>query len=136
MFSLFLLLVLSAALPAEAQNWKAFKNKHIYKGMKENQCKSVIEDNGINPSGTCKRMNSFIQATDDQVKAVCGNAGHHVRNNLHESNLPFSVVTCTSDGSNSCIYKGHQGTVCITIACERGLPVHYEKERAPKDGKC
>ncbi|KAG7314451.1 hypothetical protein KOW79_021754 [Hemibagrus wyckioides] len=41
-FSLVLLLVLSVALPAEAQNWQAFKRKHIYLNMDEPSCTNII----------------------------------------------------------------------------------------------
>ncbi|XP_047007896.1 ribonuclease-like [Ictalurus punctatus] len=128
-FGLVLLLVLCAALPAESQNWEAFKKKHIYPSMDERRCTDTIKDKKINYGGICKKMNSFILARKDQVKAVCGAAGRAVRGNLRESNKPFSVVTCNLMQSNPCKYVGQKSTRCITIACEKGFPVHYERER-------
>ncbi|XP_053341213.1 sialic acid-binding lectin-like [Clarias gariepinus] len=129
-FSLVLLLVLSATLPAEAQNWKEFKNKHIYLNMPENKCTNTIKERKINNGGACKTMNSFIVATDDQVKAVCGRAGHRVRGNLYESNLRFNVITCIKKELNPCSYDGRQNALYILIKCERGFPVHYEGQRS------
>ncbi|KAF4073338.1 hypothetical protein AMELA_G00257690 [Ameiurus melas] len=128
-FGLVLMLVLCVALPAEAQNWEAFKKKHIYLSMDERRCNDTIKDKGINSGDTCKIKNSFILATEDQVKAVCGKAGNPVGGNLRESNKPFIVVTCSLAGSNPCKYNGQKRTQCITIACENGYPVHYERER-------
>ncbi|KAF4073337.1 hypothetical protein AMELA_G00257680 [Ameiurus melas] len=132
---LVLMLVLCAALPAEAQNWAAFKKKHIYPSMDEKRCTETIEDKGINYGGTCKIKNSFILATESQVKAVCGNAGKPVGGNLRESNNPFIVVTCNRAGSNPCTYNGQKRTQCITITCENGYPVHYERERPGQSGQ-
>uniref|UniRef100_W5UHP9 Ribonuclease-like 3 n=1 Tax=Ictalurus punctatus TaxID=7998 RepID=W5UHP9_ICTPU len=135
-FGLVLLLVLCAALPAEAQNWAAFKKKHIYPSMDERRCTDTINDRGINSGGRCKKMNSFILATESQVKAVCEKGGRPVGGNLYESNNPFLVVTCSLEpGSNPCKYNGPKSTRCITIACEKGFPVHYERERPGQSGR-
>ncbi|KAF5883052.1 ribonuclease pancreatic-like, partial [Clarias magur] len=47
-FSLILLLVLSAALPAEAQTWEKFKKKHIYPDMREDACTDMTKERKIN----------------------------------------------------------------------------------------
>ncbi|XP_053086286.1 ribonuclease-like 3 [Pangasianodon hypophthalmus] len=133
-FGLVLLLVLCAALLAEAQpdgvahRYSNFLNQHVYAGMTSNRCDSVIGSRGIEtvlPNGkrSCKQRNTFILANSDQVRAVCGNAMKD-----YESGQPFRVVTCklhSGERPPHCEYRGHEDRRYITISCEQGWPVHY-----------
>ncbi|GAA6102241.1 ribonuclease pancreatic-like [Tachysurus ichikawai] len=130
-FGLVLLLVLSAALPAEAQSWRAFKRKHVYLNMNTPSCTQKITYENINYPGTCKYKNSFIKATDTQVQAICQRGGTPLGGNLYESNARFTVVTCTTrDTTPPCTYSGRQALKYVTVACEQGFPVHYQSERS------
>ncbi|KAI5630418.1 ribonuclease-like 3 precursor [Silurus asotus] len=136
MFSLVLLLVMCSALLTEAQSWKDFKNKHIFGKMTKNACTKVMNQKKLPGSGpyvnSCKERNTFIKATDQQVKAVCTGAGKPVGGKLYKSNLPFSVVTCTGNPNQrypKCEYKGNEDTRKITITCENKLPVHYQEDK-------
>lgn len=128
MFGLVLLLVLSAALPAEAQNWWDFKNKHIEESMSSASCTETITNKRINVSDTCKYKNSFIRATDDQVRAICGNGGTNVGSNTKKSIYKFRVVTCIRTNDKPCTYKGSLNYLYVTLKCENGRPVHYVRE--------
>ncbi|KAF4073336.1 hypothetical protein AMELA_G00257670 [Ameiurus melas] len=131
-FGLVLLLVMCAALPAESQSWEEFRQKHIYPSMDERGCTDMINNrNVVNPDGTCKPINSFILATEDQVIAVCHKGGRPVSWNVRESNSGFLVVHCSLNvGSNPCTYANEKPTLrYITITCEKGLPVHYKGDR-------
>ncbi|KAK3527041.1 hypothetical protein QTP86_008666 [Hemibagrus guttatus] len=129
-FGLVLLLVLSVALPAEAQNWQAFQRKHIYLRMTGPYCTRKIEIENINPPGTCRPVNSFIKATAEQVRDICRGGGRPVGGNLYESDFRFNVVTCIQNTSTPCTYSGRQSPKYITVVCERGYPVHYQRERS------
>ncbi|XP_060719490.1 sialic acid-binding lectin-like [Tachysurus vachellii] len=130
-FGLVLLLVLSIALPAEAQTWEDFQRKHILQGMRASECNTAIGSRGVNVGNTCKRRNSFIMATSDQVRAICLNAGRRLGGNRYESLYRFPVVTCTTRRhSRPCEYSGLQRPRYITVTCEHRLPVHYHSERS------
>ncbi|KAK2816607.1 hypothetical protein Q7C36_022878 [Tachysurus vachellii] len=130
-FALVLLLVLSAALPAEAQSWGMFKRKHVYLNMNTPSCTQKITYENINYGGTCKYKNSFIKATDTQVQAICQRGGRPLGGNLYESTAQFTVVTCTTrDTTPPCIYSGSQSLKYVTVKCEQGYPVHYQSDRS------
>ncbi|KAK2816606.1 hypothetical protein Q7C36_022877 [Tachysurus vachellii] len=130
-FGLVLLLVLSVALPAEAQTWRAFKKKHVYLNMNTSSCTQRIKDENINSGRTCKPKNSFIKATDTQVQAVCQKAGTNLGGNLYESNVKFTVVKCIMTNSTPpCEYSGRQSLKYVTVRCEGGFPVIYHSERS------
>ncbi|KAG7314450.1 hypothetical protein KOW79_021753 [Hemibagrus wyckioides] len=91
-FGLVLLLVLSVALPAEAQNWESFRRKHIYLHMAEPYCTSKIKNEKINFGDTCKETHSIIKATDSQVQAICQKGGNPM---------------------DSCSLRHHHGDPCV-----------------------
>ncbi|KAB5522697.1 hypothetical protein PHYPO_G00162460 [Pangasianodon hypophthalmus] len=134
-FGLVLLLVICASLPAEAQTWRDFKWKHIDSRMVENNCEKVMNrmklpQPNANPNN-CKEVNSFIRATDKLVIDVCTGAGRSVGGKLYESDLPFSVVTCTGNSNQrypNCKYRGNRSMRKITLTCENDLPVHYHED--------
>ncbi|KAF5883051.1 ribonuclease-like 3, partial [Clarias magur] len=116
-FSLVLLLVLSAALPAEAQNWDAFLKKHINENMRAKDCNKVIKVMEINkPGNPCKSLNSIIKAKETEVKAVCNGTGKLVIGNRYESIESFNVITCISGTKNPCQYEGRESRLHIILA--------------------
>ncbi|KAI5630417.1 ribonuclease like 2 precursor [Silurus asotus] len=128
------LLVLSTVLFAEAQpanvmpRYKNFLNQHVYGDMAESWCTSEIRSRKITDgnSNNCKDVNTFIRATKEQVKAVCGKATGD-----YTSGQPFSVVTCklhSGERQPKCEYKkGEKSNRYIRIACDQGWPVHYDE---------
>ncbi|KAF5898647.1 ribonuclease-like 3, partial [Clarias magur] len=101
LFGLVLLLVMCAALSAEAQDWQSFKFKHIMFKMAKSECDKVMNKKKIpnSPDGTknCKEVNSFIVASDKDVIPVCKDAGKPLGNNYYESDNPFTVIKCTGN---------------------------------------
>ncbi|KAI5630415.1 ribonuclease like 2 precursor [Silurus asotus] len=132
------LLVLSTVLFAEAQSanvmprYQNFLNQHVYGNMAESWCTSEIRSRKITDgnSNNCKDVNTFIRATVEQVKAVCGKATGY-----YTSGQPFSVVTCklkSGERRPDCVYtdrrkKGDRSRY-IRIACDQGWPVHYDED--------
>lgn len=132
-------LLLSATLCAHSQSEKVrqryqkFVTQHINGNMNEYICDKEMRSRKITQtdSNDCKHTNTFIQASAQYVKRICGDAGTHYHGNLYKSNQPFPIVTCTHRGGARyprCEYRGHKSTRYIAIACEEGWPVHYEDD--------
>uniref|UniRef100_A0A672YZH6 Ribonuclease A-domain domain-containing protein n=1 Tax=Sphaeramia orbicularis TaxID=375764 RepID=A0A672YZH6_9TELE len=114
------------------QRYRKFKNQHIIGEMNVNRCSTVIRNRHITmtDSNQCKEINSFIISMPNPVKAVCGRAGKpYGTGAMTESLQPFDVITCTlrSQHGSNCEYRGHRSTRYIVVACEGGLPVHYDE---------
>ncbi|XP_053341205.1 ribonuclease-like 3 [Clarias gariepinus] len=135
-FGLVLVFVLWVALPAEAQppnvihRYRNFLNQHVYSDMSEKKCNSEIDKRRITDGNTnnCKKVNTFIKASSNLIKTVCGRA-----TGLYTSGQPFPVVTCklqSGDRRPHCDYgrKGYESTRYIKIACDQGWPVHYQED--------
>uniref|UniRef100_A0A8B9KGH3 Ribonuclease like 3 n=1 Tax=Astyanax mexicanus TaxID=7994 RepID=A0A8B9KGH3_ASTMX len=122
------------AQPAEVKaRYLHFLNQHVFGGMNEKQCDSVIRKRGITQGDTnnCKETNTFILATQQQVRAVCQEGGTHKPNtrDLYESTKPFPVITCSlqsGDRQPKCKYRGQRSTRHITVGCAQTWPVHYD----------
>ncbi|ROI38978.1 Ribonuclease-like 3 [Anabarilius grahami] len=141
-----LLLVICAPLSTYSQTYEAFKNKHVTQDkMTGKDCTAVIENRRINENRECKPINTFIMATEDEIKAVCKDGKPQEDGKTFISNTEFDVIDCTFDikEGDTCKYKDdvEQQKKPITLTCENGLPVHYgasnkaPKEAAKKDGK-
>uniref|UniRef100_A0A673K5J7 Ribonuclease like 2 n=2 Tax=Sinocyclocheilus rhinocerous TaxID=307959 RepID=A0A673K5J7_9TELE len=96
-------------------------------------CDKEIRNRDTIASGTengCKKVNTFIQANNNNNKVVCGrNGGTPQGNNLFMSNQPFPVVTCKLQSGQrhpNCQYRGKKSTRYIVLECDRESPVHYE----------
>ncbi|KAI1888828.1 hypothetical protein AGOR_G00172780 [Albula goreensis] len=130
-----LLLVLCVAGPVQGQSaydWRRydhFKKQHVSTDMNVNRCTNRMTELQLKDSdGECKRVNSFIIADVNQIKAVC-RSGTHVGGNVVRSGQPFQVISCrrqSGDQHPNCQYRGRSGTRYIDIACNQGLPVHYD----------
>ncbi|XP_056623713.1 ribonuclease-like 3 [Triplophysa dalaica] len=116
--------------------YEKFLNQHVYLDMNDQRCNSVMRERHITEGQTyndCKRFNTFITANEQEVIRVCNNAGHNYNGTagLYESNQPFSVVSCGLQSGQiypNCIYRGRRSTRYIVVACERGWPVHYDRD--------
>uniref|UniRef100_A0A3B1KBJ6 Ribonuclease like 3 n=1 Tax=Astyanax mexicanus TaxID=7994 RepID=A0A3B1KBJ6_ASTMX len=120
------------AQPAEVKaRYQHFLNQHVFGGMNEKQCDSVIGKRGITQGDTnnCKETNTFILATQEQVRAVCQEGGKPKGGNLYESTKPFPVITCRLQSGGrqpKCKYRGQKSTRTITVGCAQTWPVHYD----------
>nr|XP_055034986.1 ribonuclease-like 3 [Misgurnus anguillicaudatus] len=133
-------LVLCASLSTDAQpadvqeRYKNFLNQHVFSHMNEHKCDRVIRKRHITQPNTnkCKEVNTFIQANGNTVESVCTGGGtiYNNQRNLYISNNPFPVITCKlRKGARrpKCVYRGRKSTRKIVVACEQGLPTHYDE---------
>ncbi|ROI38977.1 Ribonuclease-like 3 [Anabarilius grahami] len=129
-----LLLVICAPLSTYSQTYEAFKNKHVGPDkMTGKDCTAVIENRRINENRKCKPFNTFIMATEDEIKAVCKTGKKQEDGKTFISNTEFDVIGCTFDikEDDTCKYKDdvEPKKIQITLTCENGLPVHYGKSK-------
>uniref|UniRef100_A0A3B1IQ38 Ribonuclease A-domain domain-containing protein n=1 Tax=Astyanax mexicanus TaxID=7994 RepID=A0A3B1IQ38_ASTMX len=134
---LVLLLVLCTVLPTDGQDFQKFKAKHV-KTANE-MCTEEMKKINNSPElkvekQKCKKKNTFILDTIDNIETVCNITAYH--KNYHKSNNTFTIVDCTAEDINGdpCKYTGEKkNNAAIYIACDQNkLPVHYGK---PKNNK-
>lgn len=97
--------------------------------MSAQDCTAVIDNRHINEKGQCKQINTFIKAKLRDIKNVCTTGKSNGKS--YTSNTKFDVIDCTFDKKedNSCKYEGNCTKRRITLTCEGGLPVHFQKKR-------
>lgn len=128
-----LLLVLCASLSTDAQpaNYWKFVRQHVQTGMTANMCNTMIGNRQIWNNDGCKPVNTFIDALDHHVRAVCTGGGQPLGNNLYRSLYQFDVVTCRYTRSTiqtGCQYNGFITRFThIVLACINGWPVHFQR---------
>ncbi|XP_042327782.1 angiogenin-like [Sceloporus undulatus] len=91
-------------------------------------CNKMMEKRGLTHPN-CKERNSFIHASDTDIKAVCGNQGEPYGTQRRSCNK-FRVTTCTLKGGSTrppCKYTHDNRPRFIVIACDEGFPVHYDE---------
>ncbi|XP_071314412.1 ribonuclease-like 3 isoform X2 [Trachinotus anak] len=130
------LLLLSATVLSQNVNerYRKFIEQHINGKMSVNRCDEEIGLRRISKtnSNECKETNTFIRATTNIVKSICGLAGAPYERNgqLTRSLQPFDIVVCTlrNQGARQprCQYRGQSRTRIIAIKCEQGFPVHFD----------
>ncbi|XP_067403001.1 ribonuclease-like [Emydura macquarii macquarii] len=132
-----LLLVLLAtwlALARGESRFEKFQRQHVAPprtGDQDNRdyCNQMMYRRGMTRL-VCKFTNTFIQDNVNNITEVCGRGGTPARGNLRNSNARFALTTCRLLGGLQrppCYYDEYTSTQHIRIACEKGLPVHYEK---------
>ncbi|XP_042349204.1 ribonuclease-like 3 isoform X2 [Plectropomus leopardus] len=131
------LLLLSATVLCQdafvSERYRKFIKQHINGQMSANRCDGVIQRNGITKtdSNECKETNTFIRATTNIVRAICGQAGEPY-GDMTRSLQPFDIVVCTLRNNGArhphCQYRGQARTRRIAIRCEQGFPVHYDRD--------
>lgn len=97
-------------------------------GRNDRYCDSMMRQRGL--TSPCKDRNTFIHGNRDSIKAVCGENGNPYKNNLRISISEFQVTTCSHRGGSPrppCWYRAFRGFRRIVIACENGLPVHFDE---------
>ncbi|XP_028729356.1 angiogenin [Peromyscus leucopus] len=98
------------------------------KGRDDRYCGSMMRKRDL--TSPCKDRNTFIHGNKDSIKAVCGENGNPYENNLRISISEFQVTTCRHTGGSSgrrCRYRASRDFRRIVIACENGLPVHFDE---------
>ncbi|XP_053450282.1 angiogenin [Nycticebus coucang] len=117
-------------LALEDSKYKQFLAQHYDatpKGRDGRYCDKIMERRGL----TCKDINTFIHGSKGKIKAICGNKnGNPHIENLRMSRYPFQITTCRHVGGSSqppCRYRATTGVRFIVVACENGLPVHFDE---------
>uniref|UniRef100_G1QG44 Ribonuclease A-domain domain-containing protein n=1 Tax=Myotis lucifugus TaxID=59463 RepID=G1QG44_MYOLU len=121
---------------AQDGRYKHFLNQHYDakpSGRNDAYCDTMMRRRGL--TSPCKDTNTFIHGTSNNIKAVCEDKnGVPYGANLRRSKSPFQVTTCKLRGGSNqppCRYRATAGSRDIVIACERGLPVHFDESFYP-----
>lgn len=140
-----LLLVLSVSSSTHgysAYAWRRYQNfldQHRAPFVNREMCTNEISERKIgSETGVCKRVNTFIQANENQLKAVCV-GGTQLNSNFFVSGQTFPLVTCRLQNGEqiypNCQYqRGQLSTRYIVLACTEGLPVHYNRSSVQRTG--
>ncbi|MEQ2211079.1 hypothetical protein XENOCAPTIV_025786 [Xenoophorus captivus] len=130
-----LLLVQVVAPETTETDFQKFVRQHIIEAMDENDCTTVMANRNItkkvrtsertetNETKGPKKINTFIIANENEVKAIChGQNGPEVR-----SANKFNIVVCklTKEGRYEGTIKYYQ---IIEVKCENNLPVHFHDQ--------
>ncbi|KAM6202572.1 angiogenin [Rhynchocyon petersi] len=97
-------------------------------GRNDRYCVSMMERRGL--TRPCKDTNTFIHDNKNSIKAICGDNGIPYGGNLRQSTSPFQITTCKHVGGSPrppCRYRATKGFRNIVVACENGLPVHFDE---------
>ncbi|XP_015273522.1 PREDICTED: ribonuclease-like [Gekko japonicus] len=93
-------------------------NPHFY-------CQEKMKAQGLT-SPTCTEKNTFIHASNIQVKTICGVGGMHSSNTSSDSLASYIITTCHSSGGSppdDCKYRGQGERRRIRVTCSRRVPV-------------
>ncbi|XP_039538755.1 ribonuclease-like 3 [Pimephales promelas] len=136
-----LLLVVCVSFSTHAQpadimrRYQKFLNQHLGPDMNVQKCDSEMRTRNITGTdGGCKPVNTFIQANENQLKAVCDKRNQLNKDrNLFKSGQQFPVVTCRFKPGltpPNCEYRrGRLSTRYIVLGCVGGWPVHYNNTK-------
>ncbi|XP_067271575.1 ribonuclease-like 3 [Pseudorasbora parva] len=110
--------------------YQKFLNQHLGPHMSGQKCTSEIRERNITGTDNlCKPVNTFIQANENDLKAVCART-NQMNRNLFKSGQQYPVVTCrlqSGEKHPDCKYStGKLSTRYIVLGCTGGWPVHYE----------
>lgn len=98
------------------------------KGRDGRYCESIMKQRGL--TRPCKEVNTFIHGTRNDIKAICNDKNGEPYNNFRRSKSPFQITTCKHKGGSNrppCGYRATAGFRTIAVACENGLPVHFDE---------
>ncbi|XP_026576409.1 ribonuclease-like isoform X1 [Pseudonaja textilis] len=129
---LFIVLAAVLMLGTFAADYETFLRQHYdnpKSNVGDNYCNKMMQRRGMTQP-KCKEVNTFIHDTKNKIIAVCGDGGEAINNRLRRSKKQFRVTTCKMKGSSTkppCDYRENESPRYIVIACENGLPVHYEE---------
>ncbi|XP_068571582.1 angiogenin-like [Cebidichthys violaceus] len=124
------LLLSATALAQPNDSYRKFINQHINGRMSADRCDQVIGERNIKINvNDCKEKNTFILATTNHVRAICGQAGEPF-GQMTKSLQPFQIIVCQLRNQGArpprCQYRGQARTRKIAIRCANGFPVHFE----------
>ncbi|CAO2590447.1 Ang [Lemmus lemmus] len=128
------MLGLVATPPALAQNdprYKKFLTQHYDPnpdGRDNRYCERTMRERRL--TSPCKEFNTFVHATTNSIKAVCGTDGEPYRDGLRKSISQFQITNCRHRGGSPrppCRYRATRDSRHIVVACENGLPVHLDE---------
>uniref|UniRef100_A0A8C8S0E3 Ribonuclease A-domain domain-containing protein n=1 Tax=Pelusios castaneus TaxID=367368 RepID=A0A8C8S0E3_9SAUR len=133
-FLTLILLATSLAQVTPGARYRQFLTRHVDfpKTSTTNDriyCNLLMQRRGMTRP-ICKPTNTFIHTPADQVQAICRHAGRCHRQNLCDSNAAFRLTTCrVAPGSHPgrCFYRGRVQTRQIRVACNRLLPIHFDR---------
>ncbi|XP_014304045.1 angiogenin-like [Myotis lucifugus] len=119
-------------LAQDDRRYKHFLNQHYDakpSGRNDAYCDTMMRRRGL--TSPCKAKNTFIHGNSNNIKDVCGDKnGVPYGKNLRRSKSPFQVTACKHRGGSNrppCRYRATAGSRSIVIACEHGLPVHFDE---------
>ncbi|CAM4614002.1 angiogenin-like [Lepidochelys kempii] len=147
------LLLLAAALvllgaPATADQYQKFLLQHVDAnptGRNDKYCTKQMhyvlnELRRLDPNpgkNTCKKINTFIHANINAIRAVCtkgGGTDYQTKSNqiMRQSLHKFNITTCictSREGTplKKCKYQTAADFRMIVIACNDGFPMHFEE---------
>uniref|UniRef100_A0A8C3W5B7 Angiogenin n=1 Tax=Catagonus wagneri TaxID=51154 RepID=A0A8C3W5B7_9CETA len=99
------------------------------KGQDDRYCERIMAIREL--VRPCKDVNTFIHGNKNDIKAICNDKnGEPYKDHFRRSKSPFQITTCKHKGGSNrppCRYRAVKGFRVIVIACENGLPVHFEE---------
>ncbi|XP_055990214.1 angiogenin [Sorex fumeus] len=119
-------------LAQDDSRYKRFLTQHYDakpSGRNDRYCESMMKTRGL--TTPCKDTNTFIHGKKRSIKAICEDKnGSPHGETLRISRSSFQVTTCKHIGGSSrppCRYRATIGFRHILLACENGLPVHFDE---------
>ncbi|XP_070623390.1 ribonuclease-like [Erythrolamprus reginae] len=129
---IFIILAAVLMLGTFAADYETFLRQHYDNppsNVGDKYCNKMMQKRGMTKP-KCKEVNSFIHDTKKNIIDVCGDGGEAIDSRLRRSKEQMRVTTCKMKGSSTkppCDYRENNSPRYIVIACENGLPVHYEE---------
>ncbi|XP_058522120.1 angiogenin [Ochotona princeps] len=98
-------------------------------GRNDRYCETMMRRRGM--TSPCKDTNTFVHGNKKKIKAICeAKNGRPYGDNFRISTSAFQVTTCKHIGGSPlppCRYRATAGLRNIVVACEGGLPVHFDE---------
>ncbi|XP_050773988.1 uncharacterized protein LOC127031283 isoform X1 [Gopherus flavomarginatus] len=119
----------SLGLTGECDKYEQFMKRHFdcpkTSNIHETYCNYMMKERNM----TCKCINTFIHAPEEDIKAICKKKGILDKDSIYKSNTTFNLTVCKLKTQNgqSCTYEEEEKTSKIRVACNKEhLPVHFE----------
>ncbi|KAM5338163.1 angiogenin isoform 1-T2 [Glossophaga mutica] len=98
-------------------------------GRNDRYCDSMMVKRDL--TSPCKNINTFIHDTTTNIKAICDDKnGVPYGETFRQSKSSFQITTCKHIGQSPrppCRYRANKGYRVVVVACEHGLPVHFDE---------
>lgn len=119
-------------LAQDDSRYKHFLTQHYDAkpfGRNDRYCETMMKRRDL--TSPCKDTNTFVHGNKGSIKDVCEDKnGKPYGKNFRISKSSFQVTTCKHVGGSPwppCRYRATSGSRNIVIACENGLPVHFDE---------